>query len=62
MASAQPDNFFYRLAFHVQGDQQGGDLRVGRPAGKDLRHDLACFFPGEGLAMVGDAVQGVGDH
>ena len=58
----ETDNLFYRFAFHVQSHKQGCDLRIGALAGKNLRHDRAGLFPGEGLAMVGDAMEGVENH
>ncbi len=55
-------NFFHRLALHVQGDQQGGNLRVGGASGEDFGHDGASFFARERFVSIGNALQGVGDH
>ena len=45
-------NFFHRLALHVQGDQQGGNLGVGGTSGENLGHHRARFFAGERFAWL----------
>lgn len=56
------DNFFDRLALHVQCDQQRRNLRVGALAGENLGHDRVRFFARERLTVIGDAMEGVENH
>ena len=58
----ETDDLFDRLALHVQGHEQCGDLGVRAAAGEDFRHDLTRLLAGERLTVVGDAVEGVEDH
>ena len=58
----ESNDFFDRLALHVQRHQQRRNLRVGAVSGKDLGHHRARFFAGERLAMHGDTMQDVEDH
>ena len=56
------DDFFDRLALHVQRHQQRRNLRVRALAGEDLGHHRVGLFAGERLAVNGDAMEGVEDH
>jgi len=56
------DDFFDRLALHVQRNQQRRNLRVRALAGEDFGHHRMRLFAGERLTMVGDAMEGVEDH
>ena len=62
MAWAKPTISSTVSPFMCSADQQRADLRVGRLAAQDFRHDLARFVASEGRAMIGDLVQGVEDH
>src|SRR6185437_1623333 len=55
-------DLFDRLTLHVQRDQQGGNLSVGGSPGEDFGHDCARFFARQRFALVGNPLQGVGDH
>ena len=56
------DDFFDRLALHVQRHQQRGNLRVRALAGEDFGHHRMRLFARERLAVIGDAMEGVEDH
>ena len=40
----EADDLFDRFALHVQGDQQGADLRVGGLAAENFRHDVRALL------------------
>ena len=55
-------NLFYRLALHMQRDQQGRNLGVSGSPGEYFRHDRARFLTRQRFALVGNTLQGVSDH
>ncbi len=56
------NNFFDRLALHVQRNQQRRNLRVRALAAEDLRHHSMRLFARERLSVYGDAMEDVEDH
>jgi len=55
MARANPD-FGRRLALHLQGDQECGDLRFARPAFQQHAHGLVSFLARK-IGARGNAMQ-----
>ena len=58
----EADDFLYCLSFHVQCDQESGDLGVAALSGEHLSHHRACLLTRERLVVIGDDVKSVRDH
>jgi len=46
----------------VESDQKSSDLSIAARTGQNLAHDSACLVTRERLAVIGYAMESVGDH